>query len=123
MIVQLGLDALNAAAAGVTTTPVGWNPVAAAPTYSTLAGVMGIGALTAIVLTVTLREKDKRKFNPSLPPLLVSLPSLLAASLLFAELGGEEIPHRRFPEALYAGAVLALGGILLFVGLAWLISE
>ncbi|GAC1369278.1 MAG: hypothetical protein NVSMB32_14140 [Actinomycetota bacterium] len=101
---------------------VGWDPVAAASAYSALAGVVAVGALTAITLILTLGV-DRRVGTRALPPLLISFPALLVASLLFAQLAGEQTAQRRFPEAVFAGVVLTSASVLLFVGIAWLLEE
>ncbi len=101
----------------------GWNPLVAAGSYSALAGVVAVGALTAITLILTLRGDDAARGSWSLPLLLVSFPTLLIASLEFAANAGEEVHSRLFPEFLYSGILLAAGSLLFFLGIAWLLAE
>jgi len=76
--------------------PVGWNPTAAAAAWSTLAGVVAVGALTAITLILTLPVEESTRGSHSLPLLLIAFPALLVASLDFATIAGLVRHFRHF---------------------------
>lgn len=105
----------------------GFSIVSAASAYSGLAGVLAGVLFTGIVLLVGLptppdpqrNQARKSALEMMTPALLVAL----VASLLFGEVGGEDVCRRGEIEACAAGALLGVAAVATFQAIGWMLAS
>jgi hypothetical protein len=110
---------------GCTSSPTGFDPVASAGSYSSLAVVLAGVLFTGVVLLITLRPTAVAG-NHRRTALEVMVPTfftLLVTSFLFGVVAGEQVCRRADVEASSAGALLAISGVATFQAISWLLHS
>jgi hypothetical protein len=101
-----------------------WNPIAAGPGQSTVAGVLAGVAFLAltVILTVARESGERAAADQALKLLFVSFLGLGVAAYLLADLGGEQACPRANLEEELAGAILGTFAIVMMSALTWLVA-
>ncbi len=100
---------------------LGWNPVGSASAHSTLAGVVSSLVFAGIVVLLSDKTPSPQRTR-ALILFCAAFFALAFDAFLFAVIAGEQICARAWTETMTASALLGLGALGIFSGVAWLLE-
>ena len=99
--------------------------IAAAPSHSQFASVIGGFIFAGIVLLIEGGRSNNNPESRRVPALMLFLPallSLLVSSFLFSEVAGEQTCIRAYTGGVLAAGLLGVGAVGVFSGISWLLD-